>query len=250
MTLIQGLLLGLLQGLTEFLPVSSSGHLVIAQHFFNFSTPPVAFDIFVHLATALAVIIVIKPILLKLNRRLIGLILLASLPAGLIGFFLNQKVEALFNSLVLVGLAFIITAVLLFSTRLTHRLARKQTTKLTSQNSFIIGLFQALAIVPGISRSGSTITAGLFQRLKPETAFNFSFLLSLPAILGAQLLHLNELTNTGSYSPLSLTVGFFSAFISGLLSLKLLKKLLIKGKLHWFGFYCLLVGSLILITCL
>lgn len=244
MTPIQGLLLGLLQGLTEFLPVSSSGHLVIAQHLFGFSSPPVAFDILVHVATALAIIIVIWPVILKLNRRFIILIILASLPAALVGFFLNTQVEALFSSLPLVGLSLIITAFLLFSTSI----SKKTLTQLNPKNSFIIGLFQALAIIPGISRSGSTIAAGLFQNLKPTTVFNFSFLLSLPAILGAQILHFNQLTQSTYFPPSTLVLGFLAAFISGFFSLKLLRKIVIKAQLSRFGFYCLALGVILLLT--
>jgi len=246
MTPIQGLLLGLLQGLTEFLPVSSSGHLVIAQHLFGFSSPPVAFDILVHVATALAVIFVIWPFILKLNSRLIILIILASLPAALVGFFLNTQVEALFSSLPLVGLSLIITAFLLFSTST----SKKILTQLNPKNSFIIGLFQALAIIPGISRSGSTIAAGLFQNLKPATVFNFSFLLSLPAIFGAQILHFNQLTQSTYFPPSTLVLGFLAAFISGFFSLKLLRKIVIKAQLSRFGFYCLALGVILLLTAL
>ncbi|MCG2692264.1 undecaprenyl-diphosphate phosphatase, partial [Microgenomates group bacterium] len=117
MTLIQALILGLLQGLTEFLPVSSSGHLVIAQHFFNLLTPPVLFDVLLHLATALAIIIVLWRQLLSLDKKTIGFILLASLPAGIIGVLLNSSIETLFSSVKLVALALLVTALLLFLTR-------------------------------------------------------------------------------------------------------------------------------------
>ncbi|MEA3355348.1 MAG: undecaprenyl-diphosphate phosphatase [Patescibacteria group bacterium] len=242
MTLIQGLILGLIQGLTEFLPVSSSGHLVIVQNLFQLNKPPVVFDIFLHLATSLAVIIIIFNSLKKINLNQIKLILIASIPAGILGIFLNQRIESLFSSIKLVGYSLITTGLILFSTKL---ISRKKS-RLNPKKSFLVGLAQALAIIPGISRSGSTITAGLYQGLTPKNAFNFSFLISLPAIFGAQLLQLNKLNNlTPSELPV-LAIGFLSAFISGLLSLKLLKKFVINSKLHYFGFYCLLLGTLLL----
>ncbi|MFC1627127.1 undecaprenyl-diphosphate phosphatase [Patescibacteria group bacterium] len=243
MSLFKVFILGLVQGLTEFLPVSSSGHLVIIQNLFSFSTPPVLLDVLVHLATALAVVVVLWPKLKTISFKYIYLIILASIPAGLLGIFLNQQIEALFSSTALVGLALIVTSLLLFSTKL---IKSKKHQPLSTKNSFLIGLSQALAIIPGISRSGSTITVGLHSKLKPEQAFNFSFLLSLPAILGAQLLQLNKLINISITDLQFIVVGFVTAFISGLISLKLLKKFVIKGKLHLFGFYCLTLGALVL----
>ena len=243
MTPIQGLILGLIQGLTEFLPVSSSGHLVIAQNLFKLNEPPVVFDILLHLATSLAVIIVIFNTLKNINLKKIKLILIASLPAGVLGIFLNQEIEILFSSVKLVGFSLIITGLILFSTK---KIDQKKSL-LNSKNSLLIGLAQALAIIPGISRSGSTITAGLHQGLTPKDAFNFSFLISLPAIFGAQLLQLNKLGNLPSTQLPTLTIGFLAAFISGLFALKLLKRFVLNAKLHYFGFYCLILGLLTLI---
>ena len=245
MTLIQALILGLLQGLTEFLPVSSSGHLVIAQHFFNLLTPPVLFDVLLHLATALAIIIVLWRQLLSLDKKTIGFILLASLPAGIIGVLLNSSIETLFSSVKLVALALLVTALLLFLTR--YFFSQAKSTRLTWKNTLLIGLFQALAIIPGISRSGSTISAGIFAKLKPELIFNFSFLLALPAIFGAALLQLKDLNFAGSLLDLPLLIGFITAFISGLFALKLLKKFVSQGKFSFFAYYCLALGLTLLV---
>lgn len=245
MTLIQALILGLLQGLTEFLPVSSSGHLVIAQHFFNLLTPPVLFDVLLHLATALAIIIVLWRQLLSLDKKTIGFILLASLPAGIIGVLLNSSIETLFSSVKLVALALLVTALLLFLTR--YFFSQAKSTRLTWKNTLLIGLFQALAIIPGLSRSGSTISAGIFAKLKPELIFNFSFLLALPAIFGAALLQLKDLNFAGSLLDLPLLIGFITAFISGLFSLKLLKKFVSQGKFSFFAYYCLALGLTLLV---
>lgn len=244
MSLIQALLLGLLQGLTEFLPVSSSGHLVISQNLLGLSQPPVLFDIAVHTGTALAIVVVLWPILLQLNKRLLGLIFVASLPAGIIGILLNAKLELLFSSLLLVAQALLVTAALLFATRFFITKAKRS--QLQYLDAFIIGSFQALAIIPGISRSGSTIAAALFRGIQPALAFNFSFFLALPAILGAQLLQLPRLINLSSDQIPILLIGFFTAFISGSFALKLLKKLVIKGQLSVFAYYCLILGGLVL----
>jgi len=245
MTLIQALILGLLQGLTEFLPVSSSGHLVIAQHFFNLLTPPVLFDVLLHLATALAIIIVLWRQLLSLDKKTIGFILLASLPAGIIGVLLNSSIETLFSSVKLVALALLVTALLLFLTR--YFFSQAKSTRLTWKNTLLIGLFQALAIIPGISRSGSTISAGIFAKLKPELIFNFSFLLALPAIFGAALLQLKDSNFSSSLLDLPLVIGFITAFISGLFALKLLKKFVSQGKFSFFAYYCLALGLTLLV---
>jgi len=245
MTLIQALILGLLQGLTEFLPVSSSGHLVIAQHFFGFLTPPVFFDILLHLATALAIIIVLWRPLLSLDKKTFGFILLASLPAGIIGILLNSSITALFSSVKLVAVALLITGLLLFLTR--YFFSQAKNTRLTWKNTLFIGLFQAIAIIPGISRSGSTISAGIFAKLRPELIFNFSFLLALPAIFGAAFLQLKDSNFSSSLLGLPLAIGFFAAFISGLFALKILKKFVSRGQFSFFAYYCLVLGFLLLV---
>ncbi len=245
MSLVQALLLGLIQGLTEFLPVSSSGHLVIFQHLLNLSKPPVVFDILVHLATSLAVIIVIFDSLVKITFKQIKIIILASLPAAITGLLLNSQIEPLFSSLKLVGFALLFTSALLFSTKL---IKATKNLKLTTNNSLLIGLAQAVSIIPGISRSGSTIVTGLHTGLSPITAFNFSFLLSLPAIFGAQLLQLNKLVALPLSQLPVLLAGFITAFISGLIALKLLKRFVINAKLHYFAYYCLILAALILLT--
>ena len=237
MTLIQGIILGFLQGLTEFLPISSSGHLVIGQHLLGLTKAPVVFDILVHLATALAIVVVFWPTLLKLKPKTVSLILLASLPAAVVGLSLNQHIESIFNSLPLVSFSLIITAFLLFISNKFLSLAKR--TQLTYKDSIFIGLFQALSIIPGISRSGSTIVAGLFRHLSPQSSYNFSFLIALPAILGAQALHFNQLNQISTQSLPAYILGFLAAFISGVFSLKFLKRILQKGQLNRFAYYCL-----------
>ncbi len=244
MTVFAAIFLGLLQGLTEFLPVSSSGHLVIAQHFIGFTSPPVLFDILLHLATALAVIVVLWSQLLQLNLKTIGFILLASLPAAIVGLILNSSIETIFSSLTLVAFALLINSLILFSAQ--YFFSRAQSTALSVKNSLVIGLFQALAIIPGISRSGSTISAGILAKLKPQLVFNFSFLLSLPAVFGAVLLQLKDLSFFQAQLGLPLLLGSITAFVSGLISLKLLKKFVSQGRFSFFAYYCLVLGLILL----
>lgn len=246
MTVFEAIFLGLLQGLTEFLPVSSSGHLVIAQHFIGLTSPPVLFDILLHLATSLAVIVVLWSQLLQLNLKTIGFILLASLPAAIVGLILNSSIETIFSSLTLVAFALLINSLILFSAQ--YFFSNAQSTSLSAKNSLVIGLFQALAIIPGISRSGSTISAGILAKLKPQLVFNFSFLLSLPAILGAVLLQLKDLSFFQTQLGLPLLLGSITAFVSGLMSLKLLKKFVSQGRFSFFAYYCLALGLILLLV--
>lgn len=247
MELYQAFVLGLFQGLTEFLPVSSSGHLVIGQKLFHLSQPPVFFDILVHMGTLLSIVIYLRRRLLKFyfNSRHWPLIIIGSIPAALAGFFLNDYLITVFDSLTLVGFCLLFTALLLFSTRLI-KTNQKDLDQLTGRDALAVGLLQALALLPGISRSGSTITAGLWRGLKHESAFLFSFFLGLPAMLGAFILQLPDLSKNHIQLLPSL-LGLITALISGLLALKILEKILISRKLFYFAFYCLLAGFWILI---
>lgn len=247
MELHKVLVLGLLQGLTEFLPVSSSGHLVVAQKLFNFSQPPVFFDILLHLGTLISIVIYLRRKIFKfyLNFYNWKLIIIGSLPAGLIGFFLNNYLITIFDSLTLVGFAFLVTAFLLFSTRVVKN-NQKSLNQLTIKDALAVGLLQALALLPGVSRSGSTITAGLWRGLKNKQAFFFSFLLGLPAMFGALALQLTDLPQN-RISLLPGLLGLITAAISGLLALKILEKVLTSRKLFYFAFYCLFAGLVIIL---
>lgn len=253
MTIIQALILGLVQGLTEFLPISSSGHLVLGQKLLGFSQPPVLFDILVHVGTLTAIFVFFRKIIWQLTKKTIEaikaktipkeatVIIVATIPAVIIGFFLNPFLEVIFSSITLVGIALIITSILLFSTVLIKK-SNKKINQITKLDALIIGILQALAILPGISRSGSTVVAGLWRNLKRETAFTFSFLLSIPAILGAMSLQLTDLIIIDNQQILPNLIGFASAALSGYLALILFKKAVVKKKLAYFGIYCLLVG--------
>lgn len=247
MTCFQAFILGLLQGLTEFLPISSSGHLVIGQKLFRFSQAPVLFDILVHCGTLLAIIFYFNQKMVVFYKRIdnLKLIVVGSIPAALAGFFLNDYLEAVFNSLLLVGLSFLGTGFLLFSTVLVKKLT-KSFSQLKIRDAFIIGLFQSLALLPGISRSGSTIISGLWRGIKRKTSFSFSFYLGAPAMLGALLLQLPDLAENGDQLRMGL-LGLISAAGSGFLSLKLLEKTVLKGKLSFFAVYCFILGTALLL---
>lgn len=254
MDVIQSLILGVVQGVTEFLPVSSSGHLVLFQKIFGINEPPIFFDTLIHFATLLAVAFylrkeifsIIKNLNQKETQKLIGLILLATIPAVIVGFSIKDNIDKVFNSLGLLSITFFLTAVILFITKFFEN-GQKNMTNASWFDSLLIGMFQALAVLPGISRSGSTISAGLFRGLKREDAFKFSFLLAIPVISGAMILQIFDFSwnnlNGGIFIN---SIGFITAAIFGFLSLKILEKITVKGNLHYFAFYCLVLAIIIL----
>ena len=190
MNLLQAILLGITQGITEWFPVSSSGHLAIIQNLFNINVS-MAFDIFLHFASLFVIIFVfykdIKEIFLGLihkEKKYINLFLylvVASIPAGIVGFLFSDLIEGIFSNILFVGIFLVITSIILFSTKF----IKNRDKELNFKNTFVIGLFQAIAVLPGISRSGSTVSAALLQGINSKDASRFSFLLSIPVILGA-----------------------------------------------------------------
>ena len=255
MDIIQSLILGAVQGVTEFLPISSSGHLVLFQKLFGLKEPPIFFDTLIHFATLLAIVFYLRKeiwsIVLGLNKkenqRLIGLIILATIPAVFVGFLFKEKIEGAFDSLNLLVFTFLLTALILAVTKFFEN-GQKGLEKLGWIGALLIGLFQAVAILPGVSRSGSTISAGLFTGLKRDEAFKFSFLLAIPVILGAMILQLFNFSwgnlNGGFFANFA---GFLTAVTFGFLSLKILERITAKGKLHYFAYYCLALGLITII---
>lgn len=266
MTLFQASLLGIVQGLTEFLPVSSSAHLVFVQHVFGFSDPLVFFDVVLHLGTLVGLFVYFAGDLAHLVRDSVyGIfflfrrkplkeifeiaphtrwalgILIACLPTALIGFLFKDWFESLFGSLRAVGLALLGTSAILWSTRYYPK-GRKTITTARFIDFLAIGALQGVAIVPGISRSGTTIAAALLLGLERETAFRFSFLLAIPVILGAGLLEAHHGLETWKWGWPVLAVGFFSSAVFGYLSLHFLSRVTRKGKLHLFAGYTLALG--------
>ncbi|MBW2654497.1 MAG: undecaprenyl-diphosphate phosphatase [Deltaproteobacteria bacterium] len=268
----QGIILGIIQGLTEFLPVSSSGHLVLGQIFFGITQSQLTFDISVHVGTLLAVLVVyfsdisamlsslfgfflkavaFKPVshLIKedKNLQLAGLIVIGSIPTAIIGLILKQFEHILFTSELLVGVMLILTGTILwvsrnyyYSENIKHRFGIKK--------AFFIGISQGIAVIPGISRSGTTIAVGMFLGLDRHTAAKFSFLLSIPAILGAQVLSIKDMINGGLIIDPVIIYATIASFITGLVALKILLTLVHSGRFHLFAPYCWLIGSLVLLS--
>ena len=248
MSFFQAIFLGIVQGLTEFLPVSSSGHLVIFQKIFGFTEAPIAFDALVHFGTLAALIVFFRKEILNIfkNKKLILNLAVGTIPIAFIGFLLKDKIEEIFNSLLLVGFSFLITATILFLASKVKE-SKKGIKEIKKLDSLIVGLFQALAILPGVSRSGSTISGAIFRDIKKEDAFNFSFFLGMIAISCAMSLQIPDIKNFSSDEIANGFLGFLFAAIVGYFSLKVLKKFVINGKLHYFGIYCAILGVICII---
>lgn len=244
MSIFQALVLGVVQGLTEFLPVSSSGHLVVFQRLFGLTGPHLLFDVVVHTATLMAVVIYFNWRLPTLVRKYWLPLFIGTIPVGIAGLFFKDLIESLFSSLLLVSVMLMITGVInLLTDRLLEHTGERQTT-IGWRQGLWVGLAQMLAVIPGISRSGSTVFMGINRGLSREAAFEFSFLLSLPAVGGATLLQVVEVVQSEVTLVVApLLVGAVSAFIVGLLSLWLLRMMIDKAKFEWFGWYCVVIGS-------
>ena len=254
MTWIEALILGLVQGLTEFLPVSSSGHLEIGKVLLNVEMKEdLTFTVLVHFATVLSTITVffkeIKELSIGLfafkwneETKYVSKILLSMIPVLFIGIMFREEVESLFSgNLVLVGGALLVTAALLISTQL----VKAGEKKIPFLDAFVIGIAQAIATVPGISRSGATISTALLLKNDRSEAARFSFLMVLLPIIGAALLDILSLSSepAGDHIAIgSLVVGFLAAYVSGYLACTWMISLVKKGNLYWFAIYCALAG--------
>lgn len=258
---IEALILGLLQGLTEYLPVSSSGHLAIGSYIFGIEGEEnLAFTVMVHVATVLSTLVVlwkeidwiVKGVFkFRLNdeTRYMFNIIVSMIPVGIVGVFFKDTVEKIFGSgLVIVGCMLLVTAMLLV---FSYYARPRQRERITLRDAFIIGLAQACAVMPGLSRSGSTIATGLLLGNKKETLAQFSFLMVIPPILGEALLDvikgLKGEEAFGNIDVLPLAVGFVAAFVSGCLACKWMIDVVKKGKLVWFGVYCAVAGAVTLL---
>lgn len=242
--MIQEIFLAILQAATEFLPISSSGHLALASNLI--SEPNLFFFTVLHLASLIAVIIFTRNEIydiLKFDKEslmMIKLLIIATIPAALFGFFFHDIIEDAFSNLYAIGASFLITGFLLL-------LTKKEFPKgsLNPKNSLIIGLFQILALFPGISRSGATISSAMYLGIPKEKAAKFSFLLLIPLAIGAFILETGD-----AYFSWSLVVSFIVCLLASLLFLNLLMKVIVKNKFWMFGFYCIAIGILTLILAL
>jgi len=254
MNLMQVFILAIVQGIMEFLPISSSGHLVFIPALMGMVQPSVFFDVLLHLGTLVAVVLFlwkdIAQILEGLFKRkkeywlLVLKLIVAVIPAALVGILLKDSIEGLFTSPKMVGYAYFGTAILLFATLFIKDKGKTLFT-LTWVDALIIGIFQAFALVPGFSRSGFTLVAALIVGMKKSDAFRFSFLIAIPAILGAFLLKLPDMTMESGIG-LYMT-GFMVAMVVGFFALYLLKLILKQSKLYWFGIYCFILALFLVI---
>lgn len=253
MNIFNSIILGIVQGITEFLPISSSGHLVLFQHFMNIEEG-LTLNVFLHFGTLLAVILVFwddiigMVTLRKEYRKLTYFVIIGSVPAGIIGVLFEDVFERLFSTVTVVGFALLLTGFFLWlSDRI--KIGGKDIEEMTIIDSVIVGFAQALAIIPGISRSGSTIVGGLFKGLNRKLAAKFSFLLSVPVIGGATLLKVKDLISVGmgTISIAELFLGTISAAIAGYFSIRLLLKLINQEKLSIFAYYCWILGMAIIL---
>jgi len=252
--------LGLVQGLSEFLPISSSGHLVIFGEILNFHEEGIAFEVFVHFGTLLSIFVAFRKELVKMiaapfavwiNKsedpelkeylRWDFFVIIATIPAGIIGLTFKDQIETAFSNVLLVYFMLAVTGLIM---TITPKFKNKGT-PFTIVNTFIIGFAQAFAILPGISRSGSTIFAGLAQGIDREKVAPFSFIMSIPAVFGAVVLKVKDLMGVGidSSALVNYAAGTFVAFISGYLAIMWLLDIVKKGKLQWFGYYCFLISA-------
>ncbi len=258
---LQALVLGIVQGLTEYLPVSSSGHLAIGSALFGIEGEEnLAFTILVHVATVLSTLVVLWK---EIDWILKGLfkfkmndetkyffnILISMIPIGIVGVFFKDIVEDIFGSgLLVVGFCLLLTSVLLI---FSYYAKPRQRERISMKDAFIIGLAQAAAVLPGLSRSGSTIATGLLLGNKKEKLAQFSFLMVIPPILGEALLDVLKAAKGaeafGDINATALIVGFVAAFLSGCLACKWMINIVKKGKLVWFGVYCAIAGAVTLI---
>ena len=255
MSFLEALLLGLVQGLTEFLPVSSSGHLAIGKEILNIDSENLAFEVVVHAATVLSTMVAFRKeifslvsgaLKFRLNEETSYLLKIAisMIPVFVVGIFFKEFVESLFGSgLIIVGVSLLLTSSLLM---LSHFIKPKER-ELKNRDAFIIGVAQAFAVLPGLSRSGATISTGLMLGVKREEIARFSFLMVLVPILGEAFLEMisgDFSSGATGIDPLSLLAGFAAAFVSGLFACKVMIALVKRAKLTGFALYCLIIGVL------
>ncbi len=250
MTILQAILLGLVQGFTEFLPVSSSGHLALASHFLDVRNPGLTFEIALHVGTLLSVVVYFWPQLwrlflslfnrdMKAERRQIGYLFLATLPAVVIGLSFKHQFEALSNQPRIVALLLCITGGILLLPRL---IPKKTDRSITLRSALAMGFGQAFAILPGISRSGSTIVSGMLTGANSSKAAEFSFLLAIPVIGGAAILSLTDLESIDASLAAPYFVGMVVSFVSGLIAVYVVLSSIRKGKFEYFAYYCIAIG--------
>jgi len=267
MDILQAIIVGIVQGLTEFLPVSSSAHLIFAQELLGINQPGIAFDVLLHLGTLIAVISyffkdvieMIKAFFLSIldifkgrfkkgfmednYKKLAWMVIIGTIPAGLVGVLFKHQIEGLFQGIAIPAFFLLITGVLLYTSQ-RFNVGKRDVNNSGLLDAIIVGISQAFALIPGLSRSGTTIATGLFRGLDKEFAARFSFLLAIPAIVGATVTQLSDIS-TGF--DIAYLLGFLAAIISGYLAISILLKLIRERSLDIFAFYCWIVGAAVLV---
>ena len=258
--MIEILILAIIQGVTEWLPISSSGHLVLAQKYMGLSLP-VFFDVALHTGSLLVVLVVFRSEIFKILRAVARLdfkseegklalyVILGSIATALVGFLFRDLFESFFSNLWAVGAAFIITGTF-YSFLVIFDSRRNQNKQLNHLDAVLMGVAQGIALIPGVSRSGVTITTGLLRKVDKQSVFTFSFLLFIPAVVGATILTAVETRNLAA-ADIDITTVFFGLAITvivGYFSLKLLRRIVLKGRFHLFAFYCWAIGFIVVLT--
>ncbi len=243
----KAIILAVVQGITEWLPVSSSGHLVLFQHMFSIEEQ-FSYDLLLHIATMAVILFVLRHDIMKIiygiflgrskkDARLGVSVLIGTVPIGFLGFLFRSRIEKMFSSLSVVAVAFFFTGFIIYMTRY----AKKEKKEISYYDALKIGLFQALALIPGISRSGSTISGGLISGISREEAARFSFLLFIPAMMGATLLNIGEMKITGQEIGPAIA-GFLVTMVVSYISINYLLDIVKKGRFYYFAYYCWAVG--------
>jgi undecaprenyl-diphosphatase len=253
MTIIQAVISGIVQGITEFFPISSSGHLVILHNVFGLKQEMLAFDVFLHFGTILSVVIFFRKDIARMfhkDVKLLKFILIASIPTFIIGMIFKDTVENLFSMPLVVGFTLITTGLflLLASIFAIYWKIAGRSRPLGIKNSIVIGIAQGVSILPGISRSGATIGTALIAGLNEAEALKFSFLLSIPAVLGANMLKVRQIYgNLVSGDTVAFLAGSVAAAVTGFLVIKALFSILRRNLFFLFGIYCILIGAAVVI---
>ncbi|RKQ32615.1 undecaprenyl-diphosphate phosphatase [Oceanobacillus halophilus] len=263
-TLLEYLILGLVQGITEPIPISSSGHLVIFRELFGIETTGLSFEIFVNFASLLAILVIYRKDIIRLIKngvlytlkkeeeaksdfRFIVYLVIATIPVGVTGVLFGDAIGDLLSKPVVVGYTLLITAAALWIIR--NLRGRKNDGDLTTKDAIIVGLAQTVALTPGISRSGSTIVASMLVGMKQETALRFSFLLYIPVSLGTAILDLPDMFASDEFQAMLVPnlIAFITAFLASYFALRWFMDIMAKGNLKYFSYYCVVVGILVII---
>lgn len=265
MDILKIIILAIVQGLTEFLPVSSSGHLALAEYLLGIESPGVTLEVFLHFGTFMSVLVIFWKDIAKIIIAFFGnvwkvwkypsvmkenedfamaiYIILSMIPAGIVGVLFEEQIDGFFDNILMVGIALIVTGTVLFLTQW----AQNEKRPLNWWRTILMGIAQAIAVIPGISRSGSTVSTGMFLGMPREKVAKFSFLMALPLIFGATIMKAKAALATEGFIWSGIIIGTVTAFLFGYFAVKWLLRAIIKGRLYMFGFYCLILGFIAII---